>query len=387
MGFDGVRAGVAARLRSREAEDVKAIFERLRSAIPDHLADRDVDYAEGLRKAVAAAFDHCLSAIERDQDGAGSPPFPQATLEQAHRAARNGVPLGTVLRRCNEGERLLREIVAQETRELSIEMHARLLRAPESAFRRLMAAIEAEYEREFQRAEGSVELMHHDTVRRLLAGRLVGENDLAALGYQIHSRSHIAIAARGAGAEAALRRLKVGCGHRALVVLAGEDEAAGWLTDQSNLTSTGLKRLLLQGENPDVSAGVGGLYPGLDGFRRSHEEAREGLRLALADSNAVVHYAEAPLLAAAIADEPLRRWLKDLIAPLDAVHRRTLRAYIAARCNASSAASAMAVDRRTVTRHVIDAEERTERRVETCLAEFYIALCLDEYERAAKWAA
>ncbi|HEY1688384.1 MAG TPA: hypothetical protein VGF95_05910 [Solirubrobacteraceae bacterium] len=384
MGFEEVRAGVVARLRGREAQDVELMFDRLRSDVPDHLGDENVAYTDGLRKAVAATLDYCLSAMEYGEDGAGSPP--RAMLEQAHRAAQHGVPLGTVMRRCTEGERLLREIVAEETKELSAEVHAKVLHAPESAIKRLTADIAAAYEHAWRCAGNSVERRHEQTVRRLLAGAQTEDQHLAELGYKIHSRSHMAIIAVGAGAEAALDSLKTGYGHNALVISTDGEEVWGWLANQGTVTGD-LECLLLHGGTPSLSAGVGGPHPGFAGFCRAHREAQEALLLALPRPNAVAYYPDHPLLAAVLRNASLQRTLKDLIAPLNDTHRRLLRAYISARCNASSAASAMRVDRHTVTRSVKEAEERTNRQVEKCLAEFDIALSLAEFERASADAA
>lgn len=381
MGFEDVRASVVARLRGREARDVEAIFDRLRSEVPDHLGDENVEYTRGLRTAVAAAFDYCLSAMECGAGDAES--LPSATIEQARLAARNKVSVGTVMRRCNEGERLLREIVADETRELPAELHASLLRAPESALQRLTAAIETAYEREVQRMDGSVERGREETVRRLLAGEQLDGQQLAALGYKVHSRSHLAVVAVGVGVEEAMHRLKARYGHSVLVISSDGEEVWGWLADHGTTATGDLKRILLQGESPGVSAGVGGPHLGFAGFRRAHREAQEVLPLTLPWPSAVAYYSDHPLLAAVLRDGPLRRTLKDLIAPLSGTHRRILRAYIDARCNASSAASAIRVDRHTVTRSVNDTEERTKRRIETCLAEFDIALRLAEFEQAA----
>ena len=359
MGFDDISADGAARQRVRTAKDVAAIFDRLGSEIPDHLGDENEEYTESLREAVAAVFNYCLATINRSVDATGA------------------------FRRCKEAERLFRKILAAEMTEHPADMHAGVLRAPESAVRRPTASIEAEREPEISPADGTTRHRREQIVRRLLVTQNIDDHSLAVLQYSIHSRSHIGIVATGADAEAALGRLTARYGHNSLVTAAGNGEISAWIADQGTDAAADLERLLSQANHPAISAGVAGPHSGLDGFRRAHEEAREALVLAHRGSNAVAHYNDNPLLAAILHNEPLRRWLKDLIAPLEAAHRQDLRAYIDARCNASSAASAMRIHRHTVKRHVDDAEERLKRRLEICLAEIHVALRLAEFEEAA----
>lgn len=236
---------------------------------------------------------------------------------------------------------------------------------------------------EIQSADSSVERRRGEIVRCLLAGEPVDGPLPRMLGYEIPAHSHLGIVARGPGVEVAMSRVKTRRGFGALVIFAGDGEAWGWIVDRETDSIADLKSLLLQGDEPGVSAGVGGPYPALDGFRRAHQEAREALRRALRRRDEVVYYADGPLLAAVLRNEPLRRWLKDLVAPLTDAQCRALRVYIDKACNVSSAAAEIEVHRHTFDARMAAAEKRIGRDPRKCLAEISVTLDLAEWETNA----
>jgi DNA-binding PucR family transcriptional regulator len=94
-----------------------------------------------------------------------------------------------------------------------------------------------------------------------------------------------------------------------------------------------------------------------------------------------------PLLASTLQDDLLAASLDQLyLAPLRAERdggeaaKETLRAYFAASGNASSAASALGVNRRTVAARIASIEEKIGRTVDSVSAEIETALRLDEIE-------
>jgi hypothetical protein len=93
-------------------------------------------------------------------------------------------------------------------------------------------------------------------------------------------------------------------------------------------------------------------------------------------------HAARPLLAAALEDEALGASLVDFLAPLrsrpdgGAALLRTLRAYLDAECNGSSAASALKVRRQTVGNRLRLVEHLLDRPLRSCLAELDVALRL-----------
>ena len=108
-----VPAGAIERLWSQRAEIEEAIFVRICEEVVDRAGRDDAaEYVAGLRAAVAAVFDYGVRGIELG-DGY-SATVPSEAIEQARRAARAGVGLGTVLRRYVAGHALLDDFVIQE---------------------------------------------------------------------------------------------------------------------------------------------------------------------------------------------------------------------------------------------------------------------------------
>jgi AcrR family transcriptional regulator len=100
------------RLRARRSEIDNAIFERVSDLAPEAVGLTDPEYLAGLRAAVTAVVDYGLTGYEQNT---GSPAMiPSAAVTQAHRAARAGVDLGTVLRRYVAGHAVLEDFVVQE---------------------------------------------------------------------------------------------------------------------------------------------------------------------------------------------------------------------------------------------------------------------------------
>ena len=134
---------------------------------------------------------------------------------------------------------------------------------------------------------------------------------------------------------------------------------------------------------------------GLQGWRLTHRQAQAALAVALRRSESrpggmFTRYADVALLASALKDEALARALLDIyLTPLDdhrgsgPVLRETLRAYLAAECQASSAAVKLDVARSTVAKRLRTIEEKLGRTLHPCSAELEVALLLDELNVSA----
>ncbi|HZE05289.1 MAG TPA: helix-turn-helix domain-containing protein [Solirubrobacteraceae bacterium] len=98
-----------------------------------------------------------------------------------------------------------------------------------------------------------------------------------------------------------------------------------------------------------------------------------------------MHYADVALLATALSNELLADTLREsFLAPLEAERdggaawRRTLRAYLDTGHNASTAAAALGVSRKTVSARLRAIEARLGRSLDSCAAELEVALALHE---------
>jgi hypothetical protein len=374
-----VRAELAARLRGRRTEIGEVIAARVRDGVSDRAGSGDAEYVTGLRAAVEAAVDYGLAGIEHGEEWSG--PIPTEAVVQAHRAARNGVALETVLRRYTVGYTLLEDFVVQEAEDFPNEALRGVLGSQGRLLERLMAAIAGEYRGEVERAGRTLEQRRSEQVLRLLAGELL---DTAELGYEFDAW-HIGVIASGSGALAVLWALAAGSGRRLLPVVRGEGTVWGWLGGRQRLAVAELERLLGDDAGAEVSLAVGEPGSGLDGWRLTHHQAQAALLVALHRPRKLTRYAENMLLAAALLDHTLARSLREVyLAPLSggrdggAVSRETLRAYFAAGRNAATAAHRLGVDRHTVGRRLQALETRLGRPLHTCQAELEVALRLEE---------
>jgi hypothetical protein len=382
---------VVRRLRARQGEIERAVFARVREAVPAP-AD-DPQYMEGLRTAVAAAVEFGLTGIE---DGGESLEIPREAVAQARLAARSGVSLEAVLRRYIVGHALLWDYVMGEADRLERSGRAsglrEMSRAQASLLDRLVIGVTREHVAELQRAGRSREQRLLERVRMLLAGENsddaggpgVGEHDLD-LDYGL-DREHLGVIARGEGAEQTLRGLAQASGARLLCVPAGEGLVWAWLGSEHGLAIADLERAVSHGvRDGGISLAAGEPARGLEGWRVTHRQAQAAMVVAARRPRPLTCYADVALLATALKDDALARTLIDAyITPLlDArgsgeVLLQSLRAYLAAERSVSSAAAALGVVRKTVENRLRAIEERLGRTVRPCPPELEVALLLHE---------
>ncbi len=383
--LQSIRGDLVGRLRGRRAEIEAAILLRVRDGVPDPVGPKDAEYLSGLRAAVPALVDYGLSGIEQGEEF--SEPVPSAALTQAHRAARIGVSLGTVLLRYTAGYALLEGFVIEEAESGEFLGQGNVLRHVLGIFasilERLTCSIAQEYERELERAGRSLGRRRVEHVQRLLAGERV---DLDALGYQLDAW-HLGVIATGSEAQGALRALAAGVDRRLLAVPQGEEAVWAWLGGPRRLAVDDLERLPSVAAGTTAALAIGEPGQGLDGWRLTHKQAQAALLVALHRRGKPTRYAEHMLAAAALRDETLATSLKEMfLSPLAGLRdggtamRATLRAYVAAGCNTSSTGHALKVSRRTVETRLRAAEQLLGRSLRTCLAELEVALLIEELD-------
>ena len=174
-------------------------------------------------------------------------------------------------------------------------------------------------------------------------------------------------------------------GRAILLVPRGEETVWAWFGDRRRLAVTDLQTVLLLKLPPGVTLAIGEPAQGLNGFRLTHRQAEAAHLVAQHRQQSLTRYADVALLAFALRDEALARSLVDIyLTPLDdprksyLVLRETVRAYLAAERNATSAAAALGVARHTVESRIRKAEELLGRLLPACVAEIEVALRLDE---------
>jgi len=376
-----VRTALAERLRERLSELQGAVATRVYS-ISDPRTVADPSYLQGLNGALAAAIEYRLAVLEAGERAA--PPIPTALLGQARLDARDGVSLDTVLRRYFAGNVLFGDFLVNEAEraEVPSSILRSLLATQATVGDRLIAAVSAEYAREAENRPTSPAERRRETVKSLLAGELV---DHSELGYELDGH-HLALMAKGEGAEELMRGLAGEVDRRLLMVQREEEPTwACWLGGRRQLSP---ERALeaLGGEIPEgVFVTVGEPGEGLGGWRFSHRQAKAALPIAERRGQALLRYADVALLAAIAGDDLIAGSLRRLyLAPLERardggkVARETLRAYFQAERNVSSTAAALGVDRRTVRNRLGAIEDLLGRPLKGSEADLEIALRLDE---------
>lgn len=386
---DAVRTAVIRPLAARRAEITQAIYAHIQETVPDGVSSRDPSYCTGLRMAVDAVVDYSLHGL---MHGSGyQEPIPVAALEQARCAARSGVSTTVVLHRYFAGHRRLGQFITEEADRIGLSENApamhHLLQLQEVLLERLVTAVEREHARESKQVAGPSEQRRMEIVQKLLRGEHIPPDELVELRYEIYGRWHLGVIAVGPGAQEAVLRVRDGLSCDDILLLRCEQEMAlGWLGAQRKIDGAEVERLFLATGLASTSLVIGESRKGLDGCRQTHREA-QGALLTLRRPSRFARYGANPLLVSALENETLRVWLQDFLEPLryrsdGRALMRTLRAYIDAECNRSSAASALKeVRRQAVGDRLATAEELLKRPLGTCLAELDVALYLEELAR------
>lgn len=368
-------------LRERRSEIEEMTFARIKG-LPDVPPMQDPEYVLGLRAAVSLAIDFGLSGIE--SGGRLEDPAPAALLDQARLAARSGVDFDTVLRRYFAGCLQLSEFMVRAQEEGVLARGKDLkqaLQINESVFEFLVSAVAAEYKQEVRRWHQSTEKRRVDLVGQLLAGKPV---DADQLRYRLDAW-HIGLVACGPGARAILQSLAGNLDRQLLLVCPDGGAIWAWLGGGRRVQISDLQRRLPRPWPDTVSLSLGESERGLAGWRLTHLQAKDAAPIARQPDRSVVRYADVPLLATAIRDDLLAQSLQRLyLDPLTterdggAALRNTLRAYLTADLNVTSAATMLGTSRQTVTARLRVAQERLGRPIQGCIAELAVALKLEE---------
>ena len=127
----------------------------------------------------------------------------------------------------------------------------------------------------------------------------------------------------------------------------------------------------------------------ISGWRLSHRQAKAALPIAERGQESVVRYSEVALLASILRDDLAIASLRRLyLAPLDEARegenlRVALRAYFRAGRNVSSAAAALGLNRRTLSKRLQAVERILGRSLDSLAADLEVALSLEALETPA----
>ncbi|KPI03159.1 putative transcriptional regulator, PucR family [Actinobacteria bacterium OK074] len=320
---------------------------------------------------------------------------PEALASNAELARRN-VPLDRVLRGVRLGHahlhgRLTAVLDGQPADVRAAETH----RISELLF--VYADLQAsrlaeEYVAERDRWHRGREAARRRIVDDILAGHAVGAAVAArTLGYEL-ARHHAAFVVTSASPDTPADELRLFAAELAraveceqlLTVTADTGEVWAWTcwpTAPPRTAFTALPRLVP--ERGPLRAALGPVGHGAEGFRRSHQGAREAQRVARLGSRTgwLCDYADVSTAALLTADPEHARWFAArVLGPLGAQDprtgelRETLRVYLAQGRSPQGAAERLFVARNTVTYRVRRAEELLGRPLEPDGLELRLAL-------------
>jgi len=378
------RRELAHRLRLRAGEIEGAIFHRVVS-LSGQSQGKSADYTKGVREAVAEAMEYAFGAIEHGQEWHAQ--IPIAAIAQAHRAARAGVSLDTVLRRYSAGDRELTIYVNEEADGLPYELRQEIARTQSPSVDRIMEVVAEEYEDELERIRRYPSSGLINRMNSLLDGDLTVD-----LGpeYDIGGW-HVAIVSSQAGAKELFQLLARELDACPLFTQDLAPSAYVWLGRRGGLDVHEIQGHLEKGLYEGRFA-LGESREGAPGWRLSHFEARAAFD-AMPAGRGVVSRGRDFVVVAAVMKDPLltEALLASYATPLNedgdvmgADLRQTARAYFATGQQASAAAETLGVDRRTVRRRLQAIEERLGQRIEDCHAQLQIALDVDHALRSGR---
>jgi hypothetical protein len=356
-----VRLTIGTRLRAGMPEIDEAIFRELRASVPDAVGN-DPEYESGLFGAVREAVAHCIGVIE---GGTEDPlPLPPATVDQARRAARHGVGIETVVHRVALGERMVQAFASREADDLPARELSLIFSSLGPAVDRLVHGLTEAHQQERERLESGLDGHRLELIDRLLAGEAPGPTDDAALRYSLCGW-HIHLIGTGPGVEDVLRHLAETLGCSMLFHHRGAATASAWLGGGSRrLDFADVRRQPAIRESGDVTFVVGDPGEGLEGWRRTHEQARLALLPGRSRGRKLTLAADVLPEAMLSTDRARAKLLvSTYLSALDGLRRNgepareTLRAYFANDRNVSATACSLGVARGTVENRVREVEK------------------------------
>lgn len=409
----GAAARIVDRLGERSSEVIGAIQHHLATEIGELRGDPQL--LELLRASVAGNVETVLDAVRYDIGIERVEP-PTAAFEYARRTAQHGVPVTSLVRAYRLGQQQLLDYVLDEIRRAALDPGSALLvfeTMSEVTFRyidwiseQVIQVYETERERWVEN-RNSVRAVRVRELLELPEGQ-VGEFDVdaasAATGYPLR-RTHLAVILWNDGPGGDLLQLErllreiadaMALPDGPLFVAADRVSANGWLALPAQLAEDGVAqvRRFVAERAESARLAIGNPLPGLDGFRRSHRQARNARRVALASAvgRDLIAAGEPGVAAAALLTEDLdetRAWVRDTLGALavdtagDGRLRDTLRVFLGAGSSYKAAAERLNLHHNSVRYRVERAVERRGRAIADDRIDVELALLACHYFGAA----
>jgi hypothetical protein len=372
---DGGLAVVALGLRGRRSE-IELAFEGL--CIGPRPTGLDPEFCAGMRSGFSGLITYAAECLEIGD--AAVPPVPSTAIAQVRRAAREGVELDAVLMALIKAHGLLSDFAFREARELPLSGWRRVQILHGAILGKLTSSLARAYRQEARRSDNLSARRRVEVVERLLVGDPVVQADLD---YTLDAW-HVGLIVHGRQAVPAVRALGEMVGGALLYVPRGAGTVWAWVGSRQEISVDRIERVLAKHAKDEMETAVGEPGRSVSGWRSTHFEARAARAVALRRPQAVTCFAHVALEAIALQTPDLARAVQAIF--LDRLDnrsgggerfRQTLRAYFAAGHNASAAADALEVTRRTVENRIQVIEEELGSPLTHYGAELEFALRLD----------
>jgi DNA-binding PucR family transcriptional regulator len=350
-------AELATRLSDRQPEAVAVISASLREDIPELRDEAQIALfnasVEGNVATALYALQHHIP-LERVE-------APTTALEHARRVAQQGIPLNVLIRMYRQGQRRFTHLVLDELKDIDIAPRARIAvveRITETLFAYVdwmsQQVIEV-YEEERERWLETRNSMRAVRVRELLAGRKPIDLDSAITAIRYPLRWHhvgLILWYPAGGTEADevgrmqrfVRELGAAAQTDATPLLIPIDRSNGWAWLPFQSAPAGVVeavRRFASQRRDSPSVMIGSPAAGVEGFRKSHDQAQAARTVALVRGDArpiVLANADPGLAAVAMVGgnvEQASRWVDEVLGDLatdtdnDERLRETLRVFLA----------------------------------------------------------
>ncbi|MEB3034659.1 PucR family transcriptional regulator [[Mycobacterium] nativiensis] len=348
--------GISERLYARLAETTGVIEDMVASQSPELTGDPAL--LGLLHATVAANVDTYFSAIRHNIPVADIA-APAVALEHARRLAQRGVPVNALVRGYRLGHSIALQLVLEEIRaaqlepDLSLSVLGQMSTLMFGYIDEMSQQVVAVYQIERERWLESRNAVRALRVREILSGDSLDVDTMTtAIRYPLR-RTHVAIVVwypdsggdRLSAAEGFIKHLAESLAVHGAPLFIPADNTTGWAwiplpsttwPDEPGVVEQIRGYALAAADEPWVA--IGDPMPGVQGFRRSHQQALAAHSLAVASGSARVSAAGDPGLSAAALlggdVEAARAWVGEVLGPLacatepDERLRETLRVFL-----------------------------------------------------------
>jgi hypothetical protein len=412
---DAVIAKAAATIVSSLADQVDDITRSTQELLVSAIAELrgDALLLQLLRDTVSSNIDTFFSAIRHRIPIEHIEP-PAAALEYARRLAQREVSANALVRAYRLGHQAVLKIALEEVRaseldaKLSLSVYERFAAISFDYIDRISQLVVATYQDERERWLGNRNTMRASRVRELLEGVDVDVDAVVAAIHYPLKRIHVALIVWCQESESGdkltpmerfVHKLAGSIGAHESPLFISVDHVTGWawipLPPNAVPGALGQIRAVAETKTDAPWIAAGNPLPGIDGFRRSHQQAQDARGVATASGGNFPRFVAAGdpgLAVAALVGNNLEAastWVAEVLGPLssptesDERLRETLRVFLRTGSSNKAAAEELHLHINSVKYRVHRAVERRGRPIRDDRLDVEVALILCEWFGAA----